>query len=438
MNLASGKVYKINNTEVLSGTTLGSNVVNSSLTSVGTLGELVVSGVTTSSGGFVGDLTGNAFDGTGNVDLGLTLATVNSDVGSYGSTTQIPVVTVNAKGLVTAVSTASVGTALTVTSDSGSEDIDLLTESLAITGGSNITGTASANGVELALDSNITLTSVTANLTGDVTGDVTGDLTGNVTGNVTGDVTGDLTGNVTGNVTGDVTGNADTATALETARNFSASGDASASAVSFDGTGNVDLALTLATVNSDVGSYGSTTQIPVVTVNAKGLVTAVSTASVGTALTVTSDSGSEDIDLLTESLAITGGANITGTASANGVELALDDNITLTSVTADLTGDVTGNADTATAWATARDLSLTGDGTATLSSVDGTANVSAALTLATVNSDTGSFGSSTTIPVVTVNAKGLVTAVSTASVGTALTVTGDSGSEVIDLLTESH
>ncbi len=36
-DLASGKVYKINNTEVLSGTTLGSGVTGSSLTSVGTI-----------------------------------------------------------------------------------------------------------------------------------------------------------------------------------------------------------------------------------------------------------------------------------------------------------------------------------------------------------------------------------------------------------------
>lgn len=38
------------------------------------------------------------------------------------------------------------------------------------------------------------------------------------------------------------------------------------------------------------------------------------------------------------------------------------------------------------------------------------------LTLATVNSNTGSFGSSSSIPVITVNGKGLVTAVSTATV----------------------
>ena len=63
MNLASGKVYKIDGTEVLSSTTLGSGVVNSSLTSVGTLGQLDVgnvnsSGIVTATSGFVGNLTG--------------------------------------------------------------------------------------------------------------------------------------------------------------------------------------------------------------------------------------------------------------------------------------------------------------------------------------------------------------------------------------------
>lgn len=73
-----------------------------------------------------------------------------------------------------------------------------------------------------------------------------------------------------------------------------------------------------------------------------------------------------------------------------------------------IVGDISGNAGTATKWATARDLSLTGDATATLASVDGSSNVSAALTLATVNSNVGTFTK------VTVNAKGLVTAAATA------------------------
>ena len=46
LNLASSKVYKIDGTDVLSATTLGSGVVNSSLTSLGTLLGLTVSGQT--------------------------------------------------------------------------------------------------------------------------------------------------------------------------------------------------------------------------------------------------------------------------------------------------------------------------------------------------------------------------------------------------------
>lgn len=71
-------------------------------------------------------------------------------------------------------------------------------------------------------------------------------------------------------------------------------------------------------------------------------------------------------------------------------------------------GSISGNAGTATTWATARDLSLTGDATATLASVDGSANVSGALTLATVNSNVGTFTK------LTVNGKGLVTAAANA------------------------
>ena len=96
-------------------------------------------------------------------------------------------------------------------------------------------------------------------------GTLNANLTGNVTGNLTGDVTGDVTGNVTGNVTGDLTGNADTATALETARNFSLTGDVTAAAVSFDGTGAVVLSTNIAAnvvgtaelnVGSDTGLNG--------------------------------------------------------------------------------------------------------------------------------------------------------------------------------------
>lgn len=76
-----------------------------------------------------------------------------------------------------------------------------------------------------------------------------------------------------------------------------------------------------------------------------------------------------------------------------------------------LTSSGTGNTPT---WATVSgSISVTG-GDLTLSGNTGTAITNA--TLATVNSNTGAFGSSSSIPVITVNGKGLITAVSTATV----------------------
>jgi hypothetical protein len=82
-------------------------------------------------------------------------------------------------------------------------------------------------------------------------------------------------------------------------------------------------------------------------------------------------------------------------------------------------GSIDGNAGTATKWQTARNLSLTGDGSATLTNVDGSAAVSAALTLATVNANVGTFTK------VTVNAKGLVTAAVAATLNDMAAPTSD-------------
>lgn len=113
----------------------------------------------------------------------------------------------------------------------------------------------------------------------------------------------------------------------------------------------------------------------------------------------------------------TGTGGVGGSATAiipiagDGAFVDLSSNQTIGGVktfSSTISGSVSGNAGTATAWATARNLDLTGDATATLASVDGTANVSAALTLATVNSNVGSFTK------LTVNGKGLVTAATAA------------------------
>lgn len=83
---------------------------------------------------------------------------------------------------------------------------------------------------------------------------------------------GTTTGNVHINPTG---GTADQAAKLSTPRNFSATGDATAPAVQFDGTQNVELVLTLANIAAlTPGTYTK------VTVDAKGRVTAGQTIEV--------------------------------------------------------------------------------------------------------------------------------------------------------------
>ena len=133
---------------------------------------------------------------------------------------------------------------------------------------------------------------------------------------------GGLSGNVTGNVTGALTGNADTATTLATNRNFSASGDATAPNVAFNGSAAVDLVLTLATVNSNVGSFGSSTQVPAITVNGKGLITAVTATNIDHDA-LTNFVANEHIDHT--SVSITAGTGLAGGGTiASTRDLAID------------------------------------------------------------------------------------------------------------------
>jgi hypothetical protein len=88
---------------------------------------------------------------------------------------------------------------------------------------------------------------------------------------------------VSGTITGTLSGNASTATALQTGRTFSVSGDATGTSTAFTGTADATIPVTLATVNSNVGSFGTASQVSTFTVNAKGLITAASNTNIAIA-----------------------------------------------------------------------------------------------------------------------------------------------------------
>ena len=98
---------------------------------------------------------------------------------SYGSTTAIPVLTIDQQGRITAASTASISTSWTVSDGSTTSTIDAR-DTLTVTGGSNLTSTVSGDQVTVDLDTTITgLTSVTSTTLTDGTASISsGAITG--------------------------------------------------------------------------------------------------------------------------------------------------------------------------------------------------------------------------------------------------------------------
>ena len=122
-----------------------------------------------------------------------------------------------------------------------------------------------------------------------------------------------------GNFAGRLTGIADKADQLTNARNFSISGtDITATTQSFDGSSAIVLNAALNAVPGlSAGTYGSTTQIPSVTVGANGRVIAITTNNVATNLNIRGDDNGNiiPINLLSDILSLRGGQCLTSTAS---------------------------------------------------------------------------------------------------------------------------
>ena len=137
----------------------------------------------------------------------------------------------------------------------------------------------------------------------------------------------------------------------------------------------------LSNTGVSAASYGSSTAIPVLAINAQGQITSASTASISTDLTVIDDaSSSATISLATDSFKISGGTGTTSAISGDTLTINLDN----TSVSA------------------------------------------------------GSYGSGSAIPVITIDAQGRITSASTAAASSDLTIADSSSTtEVFTLGSET-
>ena len=190
INVASGKVFKVNNVDTLSATTLGSAVVNSSLTNVGTLTALTVSGTSTMQGDVnLGDATSDTVTVTGRFDSDLVPSTDGArDLGSstlewkdlfLDGTAHVDTLDVDANAGI--VGSLTVGTTLGVTGEStlASAKISDLTSGRVV-----LAGTSGA----IEDSGNLTFNGSLLNVTGAVTssGAVNIDDTTQSTSNTTG------------------------------------------------------------------------------------------------------------------------------------------------------------------------------------------------------------------------------------------------------------
>lgn len=226
----------------------------------------------------------------------------------------------------------------------------------------------------------------------------------------------DASGNFSaGTITAALSGNASTTTKLATARTISITGDVTGS-VSFDGSADASITATIAANSVALGT--DTTGNYVADVTAGSYITKSGTAGEGWSPTIAVDATSANTaskvvarDASGNFSAGTITATLSGNASTvtNGIYTtgSYADPAWITSINySKLTGTIpTWNQNTtgsAAKWTTARTLSFTGDATGS-GSVDGSANVATALTLANSGVTAGTYTK------ITVDAKGRAT-----------------------------
>ena len=197
---------------------------------------------------------------------------------------------------------------LSISGDSGSDNVLLISETLRFSGNTGITVVVANNSVDVDLDD----TAVTPGSYGNTTSVPT--------------------------FTVDQQGRLTAANTVNIATNLSITGDTGADTVSllvdtlaFTGNTGITVAVTNNRVDVDLddttvtpGSYGNTTSIPSFTVDQQGRITAAASANVATNLSIAGDSGTDTVSLLSDTLTFTGGVGLTSAVTNNTITLDLD------------------------------------------------------------------------------------------------------------------
>ena len=186
------------------------------------------------------------------------------------------------------------------------------------------------------------------------------------------------------------------------------------------------------------GEYGDGSSIPVFTVDAQGRITSASEVAISTSISLSSDSGTDTVDLIDETLTVSGGTGIETSIVADSGEVVVTlsdtavvngdygDASNVPTFTVDAQGRIT-SASTSFVSVNSGYAGDTGSGTVatgsdlTVAGGTGLTTAFAAGTLTVTLDDSGvvaqnTVGSSSLVPVISVNAQGQITSLTTTAI----------------------